>query len=402
MEQASEEMGLAAGELEQVLAVQSADGKETPLAENVRSSFQSWLRQKVVDILPQRKALAISASPQPAVEEPKDTTGQSRPEGGSQAVTEGPPQPQEGTQLHPEAESETAAEQATQLDDQVAVAPEGMQARALAPADLQQAAQPDAAEGMQINGSILEALQQAQQHGARVASESTAADVQHNPVAASMQPPLQELGKQNDLPLAQSVAPLAADSAAQLSEPSLGNGLQDLADAPPPGPEPNDHDSAKAQVMPDVKPDLALPPLTAGLTEVPAEGGDCSHGTDASQAAPLAAPESDSQQGAAEAVSASLPPSLPPPALALKPSRPQSESREALFSCLPCSVTSMAPDQAAKLPTWAAWQEALRAAPASAQASAADDEIMHPYTRRLLVGPPSQYVLRPDLQDDSR
>ena len=356
VEQAAEEMGLQADELQQVLEAQAPDAKGSLSTATLQGALQAWLRQKAAQILPKRP------SPAPAFQLPTAEDG-TRPYDSSNHEQNG------------EAGSEA-------IQAQHASAEPG--------AGLGQLGQPEqsaegAADDMQVDGQPLMDPQRAELLTAGMGPEQAANERQQDSLAAVAA---------NAVPAAaqETSEARATDSKADLSEPPLKKGLQGEACAT----------SSEAEALPGAESALAPPAPSGSFAEAPAHASQQSLATLAeanTQSEAQPAPES----GLGELATSEQPTSFAPAAtMALKPSLPQSETAGPAFSCLPCAVAPLTPAQGAQLPTWAAWQEALRAAPAAAQAAAADDETMHPYTRRLLGCRPPQYVLQPEREDNDR
>ena len=356
VEQAAEEMGLQADELQQVLEAQAPDANGSLSTATLQGALQAWLRQKAAQILPKRP------SPAPALQLPtaEDGTG---------------PYDSSNHEQNGEAGSEA-------IQTQHASAELG--------AGLGQLGQPEqsaegAADDMQIDGQPLMDLQRAELLTAGMGPEQAANERQQDSLAAVA-------AKAVPAAAQEASEPRATDSKADFSEPPLKKGLQGEACAT----------SSEAEALPGAVSGLAPPAPSGSLAEAPAHASQQSLATLAeadTQSEAQPAPES----GLGELATPEQPASFAPAAtMALKPSLPQSETAGPAFSCLPCAVAPLTPAQGAQLPTWAAWQEALRAAPAAAQAAAADDETMHPYTRRLLGCRPSQYVLQPEREDNDR
>ena len=356
VEQAAEEMGLQAAELQQMLTAQAPDANGSLFTETLKGALQAWLRQKAAQILPNRPSPALALQLHTA----ENGTGlyhsshqEQNGEAGSEAIQMQHASAVPGAGLgqlgHPEQSAEGAADD-MQIDDQP-------------PMDRQRAELLTAGVGPEQAAS-----ERRQDSSAAVAADAI-------PAAA------QEASE-----------PRSTDRKADFSEPSLKNGLQGEACAI----------SSQAEALPGADSGMAPSAPSGSLAEAPAHASQQSLATlpeanTQSKAHP--APES----GLGELATSEQPTSSAPAAtMVLKPSLPQSETAGPAFSCLPCAVAPLTPAQGAQLPTWAAWQEALRAAPAAAQAAAADDEAMHPYTRRLLGCRPSQYVLQPEQEDNDR
>ena len=356
VEQAAEEMGLQAAELQQVLAAQAPDPTGSLFTETLKGALQAWLWQKAAQILPERPSPALALQL---------------------------PTAENGTELYHSSHHQQNGEAGSE-------ATQTQHANAVPGAGLGQVGQPEqSAEGeaddMQIDSQPPMDPQRAELLTAGVGHEQAANERQQDSSAAIAA---------DTIPAAAQEAsePRATVRKADFSEPSLKNGLQGEARAT----------SSEAEALPGADSSLAPPAPSGSLAEAPAHASQQSLATlpeakMQSEAHP--APES----GLGELATSEQPTSFAPAAtMALKPSLPQSETAGPAFSCLPCAVAPLTPAQGAQLPTWAAWQEALRAAPAAAQAAAADDEAMHPYTRRLLGCRPSQYVLQPEQEDNDR
>ena len=377
MDEAAEEMGLQAAELVQAIGSQAPNGDLTPLSEMLRSALHPWLRRKAVDVLPQRAPLPI---PQPALDAPQEAPESSRQDGSSLAI-EAAPQQQSMTEQQSVAGAQVGSKQDAQLDQSAA-----------------------GAAAAQTRGQFPDELQRAELLDAGVNSERpAAADNQQSSLQAGAdlpRMPAEGLALRDQptlaLPLPQSLASAGGGVKVDPSQPVVRDSLQGAGQEAPSGPTQNDSAAVQTVTPSDVKSESApaaaapsaqqqsLEPADGQLAGLPAEQQPAGIG----QLALQAGDEAPASSAPAESAS--------------QPAKQQPESSEAAFSCLPCSVTSMTPDQAAKLGTWVSWQDALRAAPAAAQAAAADDEALHPYTRRLLACPPSQYVLQPEQLDESR
>ncbi len=374
MDEAAEEMGLRAAELEQAMSSQVLSEDQTPLSGKLHSALQPWLRQKALDVLPQR---VLFSSPQPALEAPKEAPENGKQDGGSLTL-DSTPQQRSIAEQQPGTEAGVGSEQGAQLE-------QGAEGTAAA----------------QASGQSHDELQRAELLDAGVASDRPAA------AGNQQQTSLQAVA---DLPQASaealdlrdqptlSLAPAGEADRAGPFQPAVRDSLQGAGQRAPSEPTQNDSAAVQTDAPPDVKsesvPAAAEPPSKQQASKL-ADGQASLEGP-----APEQPPAGTGQLAlqAADEAPASSAPTEP----ASTPAKQRPESSEGAFSCLPCSVTSMTPDQAAKLGTWASWQDALRVAPAAAQAAAADDEALHPYTRRLLSCPPSQYVLQPERLDENR
>ena len=386
LEQAAEEMGLQPAMLEQALIAHPVDGVQRPFSETLHSALQAWLRQKASDVLPQRAPLA---RPLPQIEAPEAILEQSKPEEGNLASSEAP-QLQSDAQQQGEPGLVRVSEQDVQLHQSAA-----------------------GAEKLQMACQAADDLQRTELLHAGVMSGKSAADRQQESLQVATDRPEasgkeQELVKQKTLSPPQSAASAGDEVRAEQSQPPLNNGLEVETGSDPSQPMQIDSAAAQTEALPDVKPSMAPAASLADQAQAAADAREQSHAPACGEA-PLAGllPEPqpaqvpETEQLALQPGDTS-PPSSAAAASAPKPAKPQTESNEPPFSCLPCSMISTTPDQAAKLGTWAAWQEALKAAPATVLDAAADDETLHPYTRRLLACPLSQYVLQPDGQDGGR
>ena len=374
---AVQDAGCQPGQAEELPgARESPAGGAEPLTGRLCNALRAWLRREGVHILNRRTTLCSTDGSQLNEEQPAETIMEtSRLEEDSGILHEAATTQQEGVRqedlpdLASQPPQQEAAAEALQGDGQPAPElPQTDKATALeAPDD-------EGAQAEQDGGDMSATLQQAPKAEAvKAADELPAPQPESTPDVIGEQP-----------------------------EPSLGATL--LQDAGQTLPEPLQIDdmAVPEQPLPDAKPDLAHLVPSAGVPEASADAGAASQAAASRQ--PLIAQEIASQQVLDSQAEAAAPASSAPATVAVRPGRPWAAGLDtrAAFSCLPCSVASMAPDQAAKLTSWSAWQDALRAAPAAAQASAADDESMHPYTRRLLATRASQYVLQPERHDDSR
>ena len=374
---AMQDAGCQPGQAEELPGAQeSPAGGAEPLTGRLCKALRAWLRREGVHILVRRTTLCSTDGTQRDEEQPAETVMEiSRLEEDSPPAHEAPAAQQEGVGR------EDLPDQAYQPQQQAAAA-EALQSGGQPTAELPQTDQavalgtPDGggAQAEQGNGDMSVSLQQASKAGAvKVADELAAPQPKSTP-----------------------------DVIGEQTEPSPGASLLQDAGKTLPEPMQIDHVAAQGQPLPDAEPDLTHLVPSAGLPEASADAGAASQAAASRQ--PLIAEETASQQVLDSQAEAAAPSSSAPATVAVRPGRPWAaglDTRTA-FSCLPCSVASVAPDQAAKLTSWAAWQDALRGAPAAAQASAADDESMHPYTRRLLATRASQYVLQPERHDDSR
>ena len=368
--EAAEEMGLQAAELQQAISSQALSEDQLPLSGKLHSALQPWLRRKALEVLPHRAPLS---SPQPALEAPKRSLEPSKQDGGSLAL-EAAPQQQSIAEQHAGTDAQTGSEQGVQLDPSA-----------------------EATAAAQTSGQSHDELQRAELLDAGVNSDRpAAADDQQSSLQAVAHPPQQsaealQLRDQSTLPLPHPLASAGEGDRAETVQPAVRDALGGAGQAAPSEPTQNDSAAAQTGTPSDLK---------SGSLSVPAGPAAKQQAIElADGQALLAGPASEQQP--ADTGHMSLPAGNEAPASST-PAKQQPESSEAAFSCLPCSVTSMTPDQAATLGTWASWQDALRAAPAAAQAAAADDEALHPYTRRLLSCPPSQYVLQPERLDENR
>ena len=375
MSSAIQDAGFQPGQAEELPAAQSIpEGGAEPLTGRLCEALRRWLRQKGVHILVRRTALCSTDDSEQKGQQPAKTVMEtSKPGADSRAAHEVPPAQQEGVG---QADSPDQASQ----PQQPPAAAEAMQIDGQPTTDFQQtekatAQETPGGEGAQAEQDAGDSFVAPQQ--AFKAEAVTAAD---EPAAPQPESTLDVIGGQ----------PVPSLGAAQGAGKTLSEPMQTARMA------------AQGQALPDAEPDLAHLARTAGLSEASADAEAASQAAASRQ--PLMAQGTASQQvldSQAEAAALTL---SAPATVAVRLGRPWAAEldTQAAFSCLPCSVASMAPDQAAKLTSWAAWQDALRAAPAAAQASAADDESMHPYTRRLLANCASQYVLQPERQDESR
>ena len=374
---AMQDAGCQAGQAEELPGAQErpARGAE-PLTGRLCKALRAWLRQDGVHILVRRATLCSTDDSLHNEEQPAETVMEnSKLEEDSAIAHEAPPTQQEGTG------QEGLPDQASQ-PYQPAAAAEGMQSDGQPTAELPQtlkAAVLDAphgggAQAEQNAGKLSGTLQQATEAKAvKAADELAAPQPTRTPDVIGGQP-----------------------------EPSLRAALLQDAGKTLPEPMQIDDGAAQGQPLPDAKLDLAHLVASDGVPEASADAGAAIQAAASRQ--PLIAQETTCQQVLDSQTETSAPASSAPATVAVRPGRPWAANLDtrAAFSCLPCSAASMAPAQAAKLTSWVAWQDALRAAPAAAQASAADDESMHPYTCRLLATRASQYVLQPERHDDSR
>lgn len=382
LDQAAEEIGLQAAELEQAVTPQPVSGDQMPLSKDLCSTLQAWLRRKALEILPQRAPLL---STQPGMKRDEEVPESGKQDGSSPA-------------LGIEAELQSNAEQHG--------GPQGFAVGCSKEGD-QLDQRPQGTAAGETCGQSHDQLQRSELLDAGIASDRPpAADVlrgslQPVPGYPDMSAEALAVSDQPTFSLPQTLAPSGGDDRAEPSQPAVVDGLAGAGERAPS--EPTQADSAAVQIdaPSDVQSELLptmLAPVVKQQSSEPADGQASLAGPPSVQ---QPATETGTGQQALQA-GAELPLSSAPAVSASKAVKQTAESGDAALSCLPCSVTSMTPDQAAKLGTWAAWQEALRAAPAAAPAAAADDEAMHPYTRRLLACPPSQYVLQPERLDENR
>ena len=375
---AIQDAGFQPGQAEELPGAQeSPAGGAEPLTGRLCKALRAWLRQEGVHILGRRTALCSTEGSQQEEEQPAaETVMETCKLGEDSGIKhEAPPAQQEGMG------QEGSPDQASQPPQQAAAA-EALQSERQPTAELLQtdeavaldAPEGEGAQAEQEAGDMSATLQQA--------SEAKAVKAADEPAAPQPKSTPDVIGEQSELSPG---AALLQDAGMTLPEP-----MQIY------------HGAAQGQPLPDAKPDLAHLVASDGAPEASADAGAASQAAASGQ--PLITQETASQQVLDSQAEAAVPASSAPAAVAVRPGRPWAAGLDtrAAFSCLPCSVASMAPDQAAKLTSWAAWQDALRAAPAAAQASAADDESMHPYTRRLLATRASQYVLQPERHDNSR
>ena len=375
---AIQDAGCQPEQAEELPAAQdSPAGGAEPLTGRLCKALRAWLRQEGVHILGRRTTLCSTEGSQQEEEQPAAETVMEtcKLEEDSAPVHEAPPAQQE------DMGREDSPDQASQPPQQAA-----------------------AAEALRSDGQPAAKLTQTDKAAALDAPDGGGAQAEQD--AGDMSATLQQASKAKAVKAADEPAAPQPESMPDVTgeqfEPSPGAALLQDAGMTLPEPMQIDHGAAQGQPLPDAKPDLAHLVASDGVPEASADAGAASQAAASRQ--PLITQETASQQVLDSQAEAAAPASSAPATVAVRPGRPWAAGLDtrAAFSCLPCSVTSMAPDQAAKLTSWAAWQDALRAAPAAAQASAADDESMHPYTRRLLANRASQYVLQPERHDDSR
>ena len=380
MDEAAEEMGLQAAELQQAMSSQVLSEDQTPLSGKLHSALQPWLRQKALDVLPRRLPFS---SPQPALEAPEEAPESSKQDGGSLALKLAPQQ-QRVAEQQVGSDAALGSEQDAQLDQS---------------AQLAQSAEGTAAA--QASGQSRDELQRAELLDAGVASDRPAAAGNQQQsslqaVADLPQAPAEALDPRDQPTLL--LAPAGEADRAEPSQPGVRDSLQGAGHRAPSEPTQDNSAAVETDAPSDVNSE-SVPAATK-----PASKQQASELADVQ--ASLAGPALEQQPAGTGQLALQAgdeaPASSAPTEPASTPAKQRPEPSEGAFSCLPCTVTSMTPDQAAKLGTWASWQDALRAAPAAAQAAAADDEALHPYTRRLLSCPPSQYVLQPERLDENR
>ena len=380
LDQAAVEIGLQAAELEQAITPQAASGDQVSLSKDLCSALKPWLRRKALEVLPQRAPLPSS---QPSLETDKEVPQCGKPDGSSRGL-ETVPELQSNAEQHGRPEAAVGSKQGDQFDQ--------------------------SAEGTAAGETRRQSHDQLQRVELLAAGVTSDRPPAADDLRGSLQPipddpelPAETLALTNQPTLSppHALAPAGEGDSAEPSQPAVRYGLVGAGEVAPS--EPAQADSVAVQ--PDAPSDAKMESVPGALAPVAKQESSEPAGGQASLVGPPSEQQPAEETGTGQlALKAGdeLPSSSAPAASAPKAGKQPAESGEAALSCLPCSVTSMTPDQAAKLGTWAAWQEALRAKPAAAQASAADDEAMHPYTRRLLPCPPTQYVLQPERLDENR